>query len=463
MSYLYGDSSTSSLQNNYIDFLRDALDFSVQVLGADQRMRDGEARTVDVRNAGEAEVARLETLGAAIARSIEGAAIGASDSPTALCAQSVLRAAADLVRTSIDRVHVQVASDVAQIDAQAARERESCVQALSALLLRHDLPDMTRELRLTQQGGTRYAAQLVTRSLDDLDAKLELEIAATHPLGHVLRVDKLIERLEVQAPEEGGWLRKEVKLRPQRLDKEYITELTRGGPETIIKLRAAADGTGVGYDVVVRPDTSRVQLVRTGEASELPAFELSDEDTAKLLELERKLAATTEDLLAAKKTLLESRLGEGPLRDHKEPRKLVERLVAKMAPVVQEIGKRSLTPTELVLKRQLGDGRREEIFVSRDELKRKMGRLSDAARALFTPLGLGEIPRIVETPPSPPAPVEVVIEAAPAEVPPPAPRPSRPTPRPPIGDEHSEPPVRLDDSIERLIVSESVAGARKPE
>jgi len=58
------------------------------------------------------------------------------------------------------------------------------------------------------------------------------------------------------------------------------------------------------------------------------------------------------------------------------------------------------------------------------------------------------------------------------EVPPPAPRPTRLTPRPlsvekvedevENADEHSGVSVRLDDSIERLIVSES-AVARKPE
>jgi hypothetical protein len=60
--------------------------------------------------------------------------------------------------------------------------------------------------------------------------------------------------------------------------------------------------------------------------------------------------------------------------------------------VVREITKRSLAPTELVLKRQTGDGRREEIFVARRDLQVKLRPLGPAARAVFAPLELGDPP-----------------------------------------------------------------------
>ena len=41
MPYLYGDSTPSTLEINYIDFLRDALDFAAQVLLADERQSVG--------------------------------------------------------------------------------------------------------------------------------------------------------------------------------------------------------------------------------------------------------------------------------------------------------------------------------------------------------------------------------------------------------------------------------------
>ena len=53
------------------------------------------------------------------------------------------------------------------------------------------------------------------------------------------------------------------------------------------------------------------------------------------------------------------------MRTHAKPTLLVERLIATMAPVVQEIAARSQSPGELVLRRLLSGDRREEIFLSK--------------------------------------------------------------------------------------------------
>ena len=73
MPFLYGDSTPSTLETNYIDFLRDALDFSAQVLGADERRRGSSARADELRRATEIEVARLESFGDAVSRAVVAA------------------------------------------------------------------------------------------------------------------------------------------------------------------------------------------------------------------------------------------------------------------------------------------------------------------------------------------------------------------------------------------------------
>ncbi|MDB4968067.1 MAG: hypothetical protein JWN44_3756 [Myxococcales bacterium] len=391
MAYLYGDSTPADLGVDYIEFLRDALDFSVQVLAADERMRQGSARATEVVKLSDGEVARLEALGAAQAHAIENFDIGSGESATAQCAQALLRGAAETLRGSIERVRSAAAGDVGKLEEEARRDRERCVDALSAFLKRHDLPGMTAELRLQQLNGANYATRLYVKALDSLAAVIELDVPQGHLFAGVARVDKLIERLEVHAPESGGWLRKEVKLRPQRLDKEFITALVSNANESLIHLRTAADGTGVGFDLVVR-NGARVKLSRIGEAGDAPPFDLDETDSAKVREFRDKLLAATADLRQARKSIVEAMLGDKPLREQRDPKMIVERLVAVMAPVVREIAKRSLGATELVLKRQTGDGRREEIFVSRKDLQQKLRPLGPAGRALFKPLDLGELP-----------------------------------------------------------------------
>ncbi|MCU1280073.1 MAG: hypothetical protein JWM53_3619, partial [bacterium] len=392
MTYLFGDSTPSDLAIDYIEFLREALDLSVQILAAHERMLLGAGRAVEVRKEGDAEATRLEALGAAQARAIEAFDIGAGESPTAQCAQSLLRGAAETVRSSIERVRAAGGGDVAKIEDEARRDRERCVEALGVFLKRHDLPGMTTELRLQQLGGAGYGARLYVRALESLQAVLDLDVPPSHLFSSVARVDKLVERLEVHAPESGGWLRKEVKLRAQRLDKEFIVAMVASPQETMVQLRSAADGSGVGFDLTIRNDGTRVSLRRVGEATELPPFDLDETDSGKVRDFRDKLVEATADLRRTRKGLVEAMVADVPLSEQRDPKVIVERLVAAMAPVVREIAKRSLGPTELVLKRQTGDGRREEIFVARRDLQVKLRPLGPAARAVFAPLELGDPP-----------------------------------------------------------------------
>jgi hypothetical protein len=447
MPYLYGDSTPSTLEINYIDFLRDALEFAAHVLLADDRQRGGSARADELRRGAEIEVARLESFGDSVSRAVVSAmsASGAAESAVTLCAQSVMRSSAEVVGAAIDRVRADAEGEVARLTAQVERDRGGAVQALGTLLLRHDLPDATTEIHVTLGEGSRHAAQLHVLALDDLEAVIDLDVAEGHAFSHPLRVDKLVERLEVHAPEISGWLRKEVKLKPQRLDREYITGLTVTGSETRIALRSSVDGLGAGYDVVVRRAGPRVSLTRVGEGAELPAFDLTDEDETRMVDLEEKLVGSAVELIDARRALVQATLGGQPLAGHPSPRAMVERLVDKMAPVVREIAQRSLTPTELVLKRLLDNGRREEIFLARRELAQKFDGLADGGRAILTTLGLADPapfvatappPAVVAAPPpavlAPPQPVAVPAPA-PAPAPalqPPAPEPVQPNPEP---------------------------------
>jgi hypothetical protein len=60
VNYLYGDSTPSPLTSNVLEFLKDALDFSVFVLKADDRIKHGkeQVRAFEERVRGRARQAR---------------------------------------------------------------------------------------------------------------------------------------------------------------------------------------------------------------------------------------------------------------------------------------------------------------------------------------------------------------------------------------------------------------------
>ncbi len=420
MSYLYGDSTPSTLQTDYIEFLRDAVDFSVQVLVADQRIAEEHARLEALERSTNAEVERIQKAGGLVPKAFEGAALGEPESPAARCAATIVRSAAELVSSAVGEVRAGYDAETRKRDAEAAQERGACVEALERLLIRHDLPDMKWELRLLLTGNGHYGCRAQVSTGFGASATLELEVPKDHLFERVVRVDRLVERLDVQAPELGGWLHKEIKLRPQHLDKLHVAGVSVGAAGDTVNLRAAPDGSGAGFDLEFVAGDGSIRLLRVeeGEKREDPPFDVELADLPKLQALRGKLVAAATVLKRHRRALTEAKLDGEPLRALPKPSLVAERLVAAITPVVQEIASRSQSPGELVLRKLLGEARREEIFLSKQELKNKLGPLSERNRSLFEPLWV--VPPPGTTPPItiPPLPIELA-DALPPPPPPP--------------------------------------------
>jgi hypothetical protein len=417
MSYLYGDSTPSRLEVNFIEFLRDAVECCVQVLLADQRIAEGAAHTRALEAATAAEIARLEKLGALVPKALEAASVGDPASATARCVAEIVRAAAGIVRSAAEAESANLEAAINRRDTEAAVERAIFSKALETLLIKHDLPEMTTETNIALVGGSRYACRLHISTAFGLDAAMELAVPAGHLLERVVRVDRLAERLEVQVPEMAGWLHKEIKLRTQHLEKHHLSAFLSGRSGSTLHLRVAADGTGGGYDVMFPDEGAPVRLVRVDEQQKREeSFDLQEGDVPKLSALREKLAAAVSELARHRTKLFVAKLDGEPLQSHPNPTLLVERLIAVLVPETREIAARSQSRSELVLRRSLGGDRREEIFLSRQELWLKLEPLSDRNRALFDSLlleGGGSASRS-EPPPAPPARAEAARPPTPA-------------------------------------------------
>jgi hypothetical protein len=412
MSYLYGDSTPSRLESNFIQFLSDSLDVSVHLLLSGERMKQCSERIDTLRAGAKRETQLLEGLGTAVARAVEGATKGDATSPTAHSGSLIAQSALEIVRKQIAEVETSLATSVAAVEAEEASERAGCLKSLETLLRAHDPPEATTTFHLIHQGG-RYACRRMTSTPYGLEWALDIDIAAPHPFSQIARIDKFVPQLEVTAPELGGWIRKEVRNRAQRLEKFVITEMTFTSKGAQLRLRSSVDDA-TGFDIEFDEDGVGIHLKRTGEQGEASeATEPSEADASKLSALREKLRQLTLEIPYAQGRLEEAKLDERAVLELRDPAVVVDRLVSAMTPIVSEIAQHSLSPTELVLKRLLGDNRREEIFVSKATLGEKLGQLSEPLRASFKPLGLnGSVPR----PPPIPNSVAVMVQSA-AEAP----------------------------------------------
>src|SRR5262245_32176244 len=83
--FLYGDSTESNLETNFLEYLRDAIDFSIAALRADTRIKEIRQRVEKLRATSQQETAELEAFVKSVTTAIE-VGRGAKGTPTMHCA-----------------------------------------------------------------------------------------------------------------------------------------------------------------------------------------------------------------------------------------------------------------------------------------------------------------------------------------------------------------------------------------
>jgi hypothetical protein len=421
MAYLYGDSTESPFTSNVLELLRDAIDLSVYLLEADGRIRAGKDRMEGLQEQAQADLIDVDGLSRAVAETIEATSKRASESPVARCAAQ-MQAMCDEAAQAIGKsVRAQLAVDMERAEGEEAAERAGCTAALMKLLVPHRPPDSSVVLRVRLRETGRYDAWLEGSYPGvGLTWKCELAFPAGHLFNQSLRVDHVQQGLDVHAPELTGWIKKEVKVRPQHLERHTITEVDAQDSEIVVRLREEPK-SAAGFDLTSNPEAGRITAVRIGDDASAGPFDVEAADAPKLIALCQEVQKSLAD--AKRHRLIEAKYGDVDF--HRTPSfvDIVDRLVMQLSPMAHEIARHSLEPDELVLRWRLSDDRREEIFVSKTTLREKYEQLPENTWKLFEPLGL-RAPLSRSLPPraaSEPGAAAVRSELAPSR-PPPAPK-----------------------------------------
>lgn len=431
MNYLYGDSTPSRLTSNFLEFLRDAIDFAVLVLEADERIKAGKARIKKLNDDSKAEASRLDAFVKNVTKAIAETDKGPPTSATAQCAGRIIAMAAEAQRATNTSLQAKLQADSEEVAAEESEARKRCYEALATLLAPHDPPDTAVVTHLTLLANGTYSAMMTGRAAFGLDWDCNLAVPDGSPWRALVRVERFLAQLEIHAPQLTGWISKEVKVKAQRLERYVVSELVDDKQTVQLKLRVEP-GQDAGFDFAVNLETHLCHAERTGPATEkgLGPFDVPPEEVKLLVELATKLRASLADLERAE--LTSAKAFDHDFNEQVTYVPFVQKLIGTLAPVVQEIAEHSLAPTELVLRRLLGNDRREEIFVTKATLREKYAGLGEPMRELFAPLRL-EDGHARSRAPAPPKPEERRAELSPSRPPPPPSKPPPPAPsKPPV-------------------------------
>jgi hypothetical protein len=432
MEFLYGDSTPSPLTSNFLEFLRDSLDFAVFILHLDDEIAEVHERTRRTARAADDEIQRLETLGRVVTGAVEGVDKGDAESETSKCSVQIATMSFEAVAAAAAAVREKLEARRAELRTEEATQRDACFKALETLLLPHSPPESALAVRVVRGPDRGYSAWRRGETPFGLRWRIELGIPHASVFASEAPMDRLAPHVEIHAPEQAGWLKKEVKLRAQRLDRLVLSEVVDDGRTITLRLRTdAASEHGLDFDVDTKSGSVVAMRVGAPEDPSAGAFDLQPDDVTALVAVAEKVRAAAGELSATR--LVEATLGDKDAREASPYAGLVAQLVALMAPIVHEVARHSLNTTELILRRQLSSERREEIFVAKETLREKFMSLRPELRAIFMRLGLDTLPppaRRSSAPSAPSTPEENDWPAARAEISrsDPPPKPSRPPP-----------------------------------
>jgi hypothetical protein len=282
----------------------------------------------------------------------------------------------------------------------AQRACESAQRALETFLAQNDLPDTELGLRLEFAAEQGPSGEIQVRSPFGVSARFVLRLPANHPWTRPRRVvDLEASGLEVHLPQPSGWISRRVEMAPVKLDRLFVSTVKISGCHVELLLRKSP-GAGSGYRIVadLRGESgSLIELLgESGPPSSEPPLSLQGEDHRRSLALCRTVIESMQGLANLRGKLLELKLDEQPLQEREWPEQVAARILSQVAPVLSEISRRSGAPGELVLRRDMGGGRREEVYLSKAELWEKVLVLPPERRAPFAALGLAPTPPLRE-------------------------------------------------------------------
>lgn len=465
MRYQYGDSTPSPLQSNFLAYLADAMEFCIHLLLAQERIEalHKERRAVD--ESMDSERTRITGLRVLVAEAIDAANTGGNDSISGRAVERVSAAAENAIKASLAELQAKRDDELNSLDGKQRAERDGCLDAFGKWIAHHEAHEGTWRLGAYLGDSGRYEGEIVGTAPFGVAWRCEIELAADHPMARGSRVGDFVTQIELTFPEVGGWLKKNTKVRPQRIDAYSIDEVATDGKRTTIALRAAPRGPA-GLDVTLVDNSVEVTL---GGAKETIDVEIGKDDREKLISLRDRLLDALTTHAGMRRRVVSATLDDAPLAEH-DLGEVAKRFIDAAAPIVQEIHSHSLSDDELVIRRMIGDGRREELFVATSALLDKLGRAPRNTRALFGPLGLEwqrvrtpppfaaiviEQPVAVRPQPEPEVQAAPVPEPAPEPVPAPAPEPAPPPPA-------AGSPAEEDEEIVELAVKKVAPSSPPP-
>jgi hypothetical protein len=387
--YVFGDSAPFPHDSDVIETIRRVVFCSVDLMRAHHAglvaldsSRTAERKKIEGR-------AQLASLGETVRRALANEATGAVERTAA----RILIAARAAIEADAAKIDVEASSKTKASLEALEKARKDAIDTLAKFAGKHDLPGTRVDLRLVAQKGA-YDVEAIVTTPYGLVATFRCDAPATHPWRNVRRV-RDVDALAIALPREVGVFSKRLDVRKAKLDKLLLLGVSIENERGALLLGENEDA-GPTFEVEI--DGVRVRARETGDnAGDREPYMLSQEDAGSVVKVYRAIVEATRDLGALRGAMSEAMLDGKGIRSV-EPATIADKMVRAIAPIAREIARRSGAAGELVLRRNVGAGRRDEVYVTAAELLESIRTLPPSMRSIFAPLALDDAPRSPRAP-----------------------------------------------------------------
>lgn len=389
MKYLYGDATPFPLDENFIETLSAATEACVALFQVDLELRDRQERAVAIRQRSNDELGYLDGLGQAIEAAL--APMLPAEEPI-YAAQRTAGTIARSARAAVDQARESV-----------IREREAAIKstigndltgrvhkALNEFVVAHQIPKSRWSISWTYNWENAQTELLLSASAEcGLATDFTGSIPSDERWSVPLRIADVDPHTQLTIQRDAGWLSRLFRGSHESISGFYITKIELRDKEARFQVHRNLKPGASGYEIRVRGANQSSPLVcplNKDSAEPIPVY---GDDAVNLTTLWSTIEKELRSLVRFRARMVRATLNNDDIANLEEPGELAEVILMTLAPIVREMRLRSRVPGELVLKRDLGNGRREELFVPRQALESKFAGLPIEQQRFFQAAGLG--------------------------------------------------------------------------
>ena len=401
--FRFGDGTPFPLSENFIETIVGAVDCCVALFHLDAESEARVERERLTRRAADDEIKRLDALKSLIETAVSPL-LTKKGRPRAsqAAAQKIYDAAHLIIRQS--RVGVARRRDTVIMDAVPPAADSHMLEALEAFFCAHALPRTEWRMRWTAANDGRVTADVGAQATRDIDLAFDVAIPPDSDWAHAMPVSTLLRGMAIPSVIELNGRRRAI-----NLDTYSVTEVQVAPGRVALVLRESTKKPSPGLHIVMPHSSDSLPLVVALDKRDQPKshpFCLDEAGSAGIHTLWAVIEERIPELLVARSRLVAARHGGNDAAEL-SPSVLAEAILLALAPLLREMRMRSRVPGELILKRDLGGDRREEMFVPRKVLWAKMQTLTSRHRQVFEAVGLSDeatsdfVTRVGRRPPPP--------------------------------------------------------------